>query len=305
MAAISLRGGRRRAGLLLAVGLVSLTATALLLPIEAWMHVGRPLPLLLLITTTGSLAAFVRARGDADRAARYALQTALGVFALALLAKMVLNARLFHYGFALAMPATLVLIAALVSWMPAMITRAGGEGRALRAAAVGVIVVGLGAHLLLMQRLLARQTNVLGEGGDALYGDDRVAPLTELLDEIRQRVGPTQTLVALPEGVLLNYLARRDSSVPYVQFSPICMMLWGEAKITRDIQASPPDFVALVHRETQHEGGRFFGRDFAQGLMEWVEANYRPVWRTGAPPLRDRRFGLVLLERIRIAQSTR
>jgi hypothetical protein len=186
-----------------------------------------------------------------------------------------------------------------------MITRAGGEGRALRAVAAGVLVAGLGAHLVFMQRLLARQTNVLGEGGDALYGDDRVAPLAALLDQIRERVGPTQTLVALPEGVLLNYLARRDSSVPHVQFSPVVMLLWGEAKITRDFQSSPPDFVALVHRETQHEGARFFGKDYAQTLMGWVEANYRPVWRTGAPPLRDKRFGLVLLERNRLNQSTR
>jgi len=304
-AAIALGRARRRAVLTAVVAVVSIAAAALLVPIDGWLQAARPLPLFLLLTTAGSLAAFVRARGDAARASQYALQTALAVFALALLAKMALNARIYHYGFALAMPATLVLVAALVSWAPALITRAGGEGRALRAVAAGVVVVGIGAHLVLVQRLLARQTNVLGEGADALYGDDRVPPLAELLDEIRQRVGPTQTLAALPEGVLLNYLARRESSVPYFEFGPFAMLLWGETKIARDFEASPPDFVALVHRDTSHEGARFFGKDYAQPIMGWVEANYRPVWHTGAPPLEDGRFGLVLLERNRLTQSTR
>jgi hypothetical protein len=81
------------------------------------------------------------------------------------------------------------------------------------------------------------------------------------------------------------------------------MMLWGESRIERAFEASPPDFVALVHRENGHEGARFFGQDYARTFLERVETNYHPVWRTGAPPLRDGRFGLVLLERNRLTTS--
>lgn len=303
-AAFVLRGVRRGAELAV-LGIVSMVVAAQFVPIEGWLNAGRPLPLFLLLITIGSIVAYLRSRNDPDAAPRYALQTSLALFALALLPKMVLNARVFHYGFALAMPATLVLIAALVSWGPALLTRAGLQGRALLAVAAGVLVAGLVAHLVFMQRVLARQTRVLGEGADLLYGDNRAAPLADLLAEIRRRVGPTQTLAAVPEGALLNYLARLDSSVPYVQFSPVCMLLWGEREIERDFEAKPPDFLALVHRDNRHEGARFFGRDYAQSIMGWIESNYHPVWRTGAPPLRDDRFGLVLLERNRLARSTR
>jgi 4-amino-4-deoxy-L-arabinose transferase-like glycosyltransferase len=303
-AAFVLRGVRRGAELAV-LGIVSMVVAAQFVPIEGWLNAGRPLPLFLLLITIGSIVAYLRSRNDPDAAPRYALQTSLALFALALLPKMVLNARVFHYGFALAMPATLVLIAALVSWGPALLTRAGLQGRALLAVAAGVLVAGLVAHLVFMQRVLARQTRVLGEGADLLYGDNRAAPLADLLAEIRRRVGPTQTLAAVPEGAMLNYLARLDSSVPYVQFSPVCMLLWGEREIERDFEAKPPDFLALVHRDNRHEGARFFGRDYAQSIMGWIESNYHPVWRTGAPPLRDDRFGLVLLERNRLARSTR
>jgi 4-amino-4-deoxy-L-arabinose transferase-like glycosyltransferase len=306
-AAFVLRGVRRGAELAVLgiVSMVAMVAAAQFVPIEGWLNAGRPLPLFLLLITIASIVAYLRSRNDPDAAPRYALQTSLALFALALLPKMVLNARVFHYGFALAMPATLVLIAALVSWGPALLTRAGLQGRALLAVAAGVLVAGLVAHLVFMQRVLARQTRVLGEGADLLYGDNRAAPLADLLAEIRRRVGPTQTLAAVPEGALLNYLARLDSSVPYVQFSPVCMLLWGEREIERDFEAKPPDFFALVHRDNRHEGARFFGRDYAQSIMGWIESNYHPVWRTGAPPLRDDRFGLVLLERNRLARSTR
>lgn len=304
-AAIALRSARRWAAVIAVVALVTMAAAARFVSIDGWIQAARPLPLFLLLITVGSIAGYLRSRSDPDAAARYALQTSLAVFALALLAKMVLNARVYFYGFALAMPAALVLIAALVTWCPAMLTRAGLQGRALRACAAGVLLVGLGAHLVFMQRVLTRQTDVLGEGSDALYGDGRVVPLAELLAEIQRRVGPTQTLAALPEGAMLNYLARRDSSVPYIMYDPLSMLLWGEQKIEKDLEAKPPDFLALIHRDYSDLGARFFGRDYGQTLMSWIQANYRPVWRTGAPPLRDGRFGVVLLERNRLAQSTR
>src|SRR2546426_740682 len=141
-AAIFLRGARRWAAATVVVVLASMAAAARFVPIDGWIqNAARPLPLFLLLITVGSIVAYLRSRTDPDAAPRYALQTSLAVFALALLAKMVLNARLYAYGFALGMPATLVLIAALVTWAPKILTHAGLQGRALRACAVGLLLV--------------------------------------------------------------------------------------------------------------------------------------------------------------------
>ena len=53
---------------------------------------------------------------------------------------MPLAARVHHYGFALAMPGMLLYVVALVAWAPAWVTRRGGDGRALRAVAIGIVV---------------------------------------------------------------------------------------------------------------------------------------------------------------------
>src|SRR5262249_21611823 len=151
---------------------------------------------------------FVRHRSEPEQAARLTLRVAVVVLALALLPKMALNTRLFHYGFVLAMPATLVLIVALVDWLPARVERSGGDARVVRAVALGALVAAILAHLAFMQKLLVRKVDVVGRGVDAIYADDRGRPIGQLLDQIRTRVGATETLIALPEGVMLNYLAR-------------------------------------------------------------------------------------------------
>src|SRR6185503_7762460 len=267
-------------------------------PFDAWVAAARPLTLALLLVVAVALADWIRVRRDPERATRATLRAALGVLALGLLLKLGINVRVFHYGFALAMPATLLLVAALVTWIPAAVTRVGGDGRITRALVLGLVAAGLAAHVALAERLLDNQTTRVGAGADALLADDRGAPLALALAEIERRVRPDQTLVAFPEGVMLNYLARRASSLPYPQFSPVTLLLWDKERMKERFDRNPPDFVLLVHRENAHEGARFFGRDYGKGLMRRVEDGYRPVWQTGAPPLRDGRFGIVLLERI-------
>jgi 4-amino-4-deoxy-L-arabinose transferase-like glycosyltransferase len=274
-----------------------------LLPMAAWIAAARPLTIAMLLVVAVALADWIRVRRDPERAARATLRAALGILALGLLLKLGINVRVFHYGFALAMPATLLFVAALVTWIPAAVTRAGGDGRIVRALVLGLVAAGLVAHVALAERLLDNQTTRLGAGADALLADDRGAPLALALAEIERRVRPDQTLVAFPEGVMLNYLARRASSLPYPQFSPVTLLLWDKERMKESFDRHPPDFVLLVHRENTHEGARFFGRDYGRGLMRRVEEGYRPVWQTGAPPLRDGRFGIVLLERVTASPS--
>ena len=283
------------AGLL---GVATAVTAVLLVPFDVWVAAPRPLSLLMLLVVGGAAVEWLRVRHEPERAANAALRVVLGVLALGFLLKLGLNVRIFHYGFALAMPATLVLLAALLTWLPAAVSRMGGEGRVVRALFAGLAVVCFLHYGAYGERRLNEQATRLGTGADAIYGDDRAAALGLALAEIEHRVAPEQTLLALPEGVMLNYLSRRRSPLAYPQYSPVTLILWGEDRMVRDFDAHPPDFVLLVHRENTHEGARFFGRDYATALMERVQRNYRQVWQTGAPPLRDARFGLALLERV-------
>src|SRR3989442_3545303 len=103
-----------------------------------WWRAARPLPVVMAVFAAAAFTRLVtrrESRATLDRV----LQLSTIMFALALLGKIILNARIYHYGFALAMPATLLAVVGLVDWLPAWVRRWGGDAGAGRAAALGVI----------------------------------------------------------------------------------------------------------------------------------------------------------------------
>ena len=59
------------------------------------------------------------------------------------------------------------------------------------------------------------------------------------LSAIASRIQSNQTLTVLPEGVMLNYLSRRTSSVPLMNFMPLEFTLYGEDHISEAFRAHP------------------------------------------------------------------
>ncbi|MGH7893059.1 MAG: glycosyltransferase family 39 protein, partial [Candidatus Binatia bacterium] len=143
------------------VAAVTFVATAVLVnelvPIDAWAAALRLLPVVAALVAASSLAGFLRQRGEPERAYPFAVRTALAVFAFGLLAKMILNARVYHYGFVLAAPATVVLVVAVVEWLPAAVERRGGYGGVVRAVALGALAAAIPTHLAFEETLLARK----------------------------------------------------------------------------------------------------------------------------------------------------
>jgi hypothetical protein len=73
--------------------------------------------------------------------------------------------------------------------------------------------------------------------------------------------------------------------------------MFGEDRILRALQATPPTYVVLVHRDYTEYGFRFFGRDYGQSIEKWLMQNYRTAQLIGAVPLRDDRFGVLIAKR--------
>ena len=261
-----------------------------------WQQAAMPLPVVLLVLGGVWAVAFVRRPGERTG---LAVRLAMAVFALALLAKMILNVRLYHYGFALAMPGTVLVVAAVVGWVPAWLTRRGACGAVFRAVAIALVMVVATRQLAACHDQLRFKTQQVGQGADAFLADARGRHVAATLAEIEQRVGEADTLAAFPEGVMLNYLGRRRCPTPFINFMPTEVVRFGEERMLSAFEAKPPKWVALVHKSTAEFGVPFFGRDYGKQLGAWLRAHYRPVWQAGAVPLDGYEFGIQLLERVR------
>ncbi len=243
-------------------------------------------------------------RGEPARDGRLFLPLLWSVFAFFLLLKIFLHSRIWHYGFYLAMPAMVINVFYLAWWLPHRL----GPGRLqvgmFRGAVLlllAVILCGLVRHSAAYYRL---KTFPVGRGADRMFAfpperEPHGAALARTADWLSQNTPSNATLAVLPEGTMLNYLTRRPNPTPYASLPPPEYLAHGEAKILAAYQAHPPDYIALVHRQSAEFGFGFFGQDPAYGarIMAWIRQNYQSAWLLGEEPLQTNHFGVKVLRR--------
>jgi hypothetical protein len=269
-------------------------------PVPVAFEAPRPLPLAVAAIGAWSAVAFLRARrrgGDDPRARAGAV---LALFALAMLGKMLLNARVHNYGFVHAAPATLLVAVALLDGVPRLLDARGARGRVFAVGAAAALLLWTASVDLASREWYAGKTVPVGGGPDRFLAEEaRGKPVAELLAEAGRRVPPGATLAALPEGAMVNYLLRRRNPTRYVNLMPTECALFGEEAVLAAYRAAPPDFLLLVDKDTSEFGPRTFGRDYGRGFPRWVGERYRVAVQVGAKPLEGKGFGLLLLERKR------
>jgi uncharacterized membrane protein (DUF441 family) len=263
---------------------------------HAWKDMARPLPLLLGMLAVGSFSLLLRQPREMHAQCRSVIRFAIVVLALALLSKMILNTRIWDYGFAWAMPATLVAVVTGCSWAPAWLRKRGWDAGPFRAVALALWCVTLIVHLGRVNSFFRQENVLVGRGVDAFWADGRGLVVNLALNQIAERLPPQETLAVFPEGAMLNYLSRRVNPTPFAVFLPTEQMIYGEQAVLSSLREHPPDHITLVREDTS-EQGRFFGRDYGQQVFSWIVANYRDVALIHLPPPQDQQFSILMLER--------
>lgn len=304
-AAVLMRGApkKRRTTAIAAGAVVFLGLWCFWMQIE-WRNFIRPVQLFMMTGGLYLLWRVMRARRDRPTLAALALPLMLTIFAGALLGKIIWNVRPLHYGFALAMPATVLAINAIVYVGARLAESRGGSPELFRSVSLALILVATWAHMTIDASFMRKKEYVVGAGADAFLGDIRGKMISEASDYLAANTRPDQTLVAMPEGFLLNYLARRVNPTIYHQFTPPNLIMYGEDNILTELKAHPPDVVALVHVDNVEYDARFLGKHYGLRIWDWVFANYEPMLQRngetalfGYPPFVDQRSGVLLLER--------
>ena len=271
---------------------VTLAALAYVAPRVAWAQAARPLPLLLAAIGAGLLLRVLRPRG---RDPRFVLPLTLAALALALLAKSILRTNLAHYGFALAMPGMMVVIAALFGWFPRMLGRGGAPSPVARGVVLAAWLVFIGSIVRAGHAQMSNRVYPVGQGRDRFLADERGRIVNEAIQFLRPHAG--ETLVAIPDAPLLNYLARMPGPVRYHNFLPPEVVMFGEDRMLAALRASPPQWVGLVHADTRIYDAQYFGRDYAKQVARWVDENYEPAHLSGAAPYAGNAFGILIMKR--------
>ena len=200
----------------------------------------------------------------------------LTVFALMLMGKMLLNARVAQYGFALAMPAGVVLADAILVTIPAWIAaRDGDRNRAIIAAGSLVIAV-VAVHLYMTCCLVAAETFSAGSGPDEFYADARGTEVNAILKKLDEIDPHGKTLAVFPQGLMLNYLSRRVDPIAVVNLMPPEVLSTGESAVVAMLENSPPDAIVVSGKDVDQDAfvladGHYL---YARPVLAWVVKHY-------------------------------
>lgn len=287
-----LRGTRRGAGpgAIAAAGL--LVAAACLPSDGVWIHVGRALLGLMVVYLF-----FQVGRGPGRAWSAPAPDTVasrrilLAILAAALLARMVLAGRIFQFGFFQAALAGVVVLAVAFGELPGRVAVTAG-GRRYFAVVLALCVVPGWLVLTAKSALTYREVVLpLGRGADEFKSFRVALPLKQVV-ELLQTARPGSTLLVLPEGLMLNYLARIPSPAPHFFYYSAVTENGAEARLVDRLKVKPPDFIVTIPRDLREYGIERYGvRSGAGGdLLAWMRRDYQLRARAGgeaykgAPP---------------------
>jgi len=265
--------------------------------------VTRALPILVLLALVTIAVRFRRA-GFAEGGYRLNSLLLWGVFSACLLAKMLLNARIHHYGFYLSLPSIVLLLGILFHTVPLAVRKRGGDWRFFRLWALAILAVFVGHYFMLSRAIYQGKNHPFGRGLDTILAfnpqlDPRVLPTTRALEWLSSRLQPEETFVVLPEGVMLNYQAKRLNPTRHISFTYPEILAHGEDRILKDLIERPPNYIVVIQRDVREYGIDDFGDDprYGKKIMSWVEEAYAPCQAFGTVPFEKGNFGLRILKR--------
>ena len=267
-----------------------------------WAQFPRALPLVSLSCVVVLAVMLARRRLDRSAAASLLPLVMWSVFAFVLLGKMVLNARIYHYGFYLAMPATLLVVAVVVGLVPGWLRSGRGGGEVFRAVAILAMVGGITVYAGVSHGFYRLKDFRVGSGPDMLvtFGPKvrwQEAAVSQALERL-EALPREATLAVVPEGAIINYLARRENPTRYINLMPPEMDAFGEEAVRQGFETAPPDYVMLFHKDMDEYGVRPFGVDagYGRALMDWIRAHYVSVEILGRGPLTEGGSGIEILK---------
>jgi len=282
------------------IGIAVVSIPFLIIQIK-WFDMARALPLAMLIAGIYYSVSLLRYRGNKQKVIKILPLFVLTIFSGLLLLKMVLNVHVYHYGFALAMPATLLTVMFLLYHTPQFIGNKFGNADYAQMLSIFLVGTAIFLHINISRQIYAQKTFPVGSGGDIILTrkpeiSPRGAIIRLALEKISEIVKPDETLLVLPRGITLNYLTRRVNPTPSGKYLPPSFV--NREEEMRDlVKRGSPDYIALVEWDSTEHGARYFGKDYAVILYSWIMKNYTQVQKIGNQPFTGQGFGIVIMKR--------
>lgn len=263
-------------GIVTIIGIIIISILMIHLLIKIGPNMLRPLPLLL-ICLIGVEGIYIWKYDKEKPDDKTILRFSFYLFSLMLLGKIILRVEPNQYGFALAMPGTLILVSTLADRIPSLLNTNERAGEIFRFFSMGIIIIFTGLHLFVSNFWFSKSDVHVATNHATFYTDIRGYPLLKTMEVLEKLMSPDDTLAVLPEGVMLNFLTQRKNPTPYINFMPPEFMLFGEHNMRESLKTHPPNFIVLTNKPLEEYGFTAFGVDIGEEIYAWIQDHYDPL----------------------------
>ena len=182
--------------------------------------------------------------------------------------RMMLNGRIYQYGFIQSSLATLVLSSVLLNDIPNLIRDKYIINYLYKLTIVLLVISFISNICKQSDNLYSLKTLVIGESSDKFITFSK----------------NIKTLCVLPEGIMINYLTRTNNPVYYEAFfsSP------EQEKLTLNyLKANNPEFILFLSRDLKEYGVDRYGTKDQSGydIYKWFSSAYHPIDTYNLSPL--------------------
>lgn len=96
----------------------------------------------------------------------------------------------------------------------------------------------------------------------------------QLISYIEENTKPSDKIVILPEGAMINFLTSRKSDNIYTSLIPLYVEVFGENEIIKHFKSSKPEYIVFSNVSTQDYYFKNICQDYAVEFCNFVARNY-------------------------------
>ncbi len=196
------------------------------------------------------------------------------------------------------MPSALSTVLFFSNYPPEKISRRSINSTPFRTAFLTILVSICIAHIFITKKFILTKENHIGKGTDESYNFSLNGLITtnSIVQWVESHIDQKEKILILPSGLIINYLARRQSP-PIYGFHLFTQAIYGEIFLLEQLKKNSPPYIGIV----TNIYNRFFGVYPWYGIhtRQWIEDNYIKVEQMGDSPFMqdDKAFGAIFYRR--------
>lgn len=255
----------------------------------------RSLPFIYLISGIISFISFLKSNYTPAKLRIFSLS----LFSFLCALRMLLSLYPGHYGFYILVPGLTIYYTFFFAIMPKIIK----ENTVKSFFYLGFIIVFTAfiVNYFLTSRSIysSRNLKVVSERGSLyVHNNDRERRCAQLIDYLSNNTAKDDTVVVLPEGVMINFLSSRGNPLYSYMYLPWDFQKKGlEDDIVDDMQRKKVNYVVLLQRPVEEYGSyHAFGIDYGVRLWQYIKENYVLHRQFGPFPYTTADFGIAVFK---------